>query len=144
MNFDEAQARVYDRWYETPLGGWVDRCEKEAVLALLPPLENLRILDAGCGTGNFTLLLAAKGARVVGFDRSRAMLAQAKAKATRHFEGAVWVQGDLLKLPFASERFDGVLAILSLDFIKRRQEALSELGRVVHAGGFLVVAVLNR
>ena len=60
MDFDKpGLAETYDRWYASPLGDWVDRCEKEAVFALLPPVTGLRILDAGCGTGNFSLVLAA-------------------------------------------------------------------------------------
>ncbi len=144
MDFGDAQARAYDRWYETPLGAWVDQCEKDAILALLPRLEGLRVLDAGCGTGIFSLLVAARGARVVGVDRSGAMLARARHKAPGQPGAFAWVQGDLLSLPFADESFDGALAILCLDFITARPAALQELSRVVRPGGFLVAAALNR
>jgi ubiquinone/menaquinone biosynthesis C-methylase UbiE len=50
----------------------------------------------------------------------------------------------LLSLSFADESFDGILAILSLDFIKARQAATSELNRVLRPGDFLVAAALNR
>ena len=75
------QVEAYDRWYATPLGQWVDRLEKQAVFELLPPLNGLRILEAGCGTGSFTLDLAAQGARVVGMDRSAAMLSRARSQS---------------------------------------------------------------
>lgn len=141
---DRAQAAAYDRWYETPLGRWVDQCEKDAVLALLPRLEGLRVLDAGCGTGIFSLWLAAKGARVVGLDRSGAMLARARDKALEQSGTLRWVQGDLLSLPVADASFDGVLAMLCLDFIAARPAALQELARVLRPGGFLAAAALNR
>jgi SAM-dependent methyltransferase len=88
MDFDAPdQAEAYDRWYATPLGDWVDRCEKKAVFALLPPVTGLRILDAGCGTGNFSLTLAAREAVMVGVDRSPVMLSQTRGKRWegRHF-----------------------------------------------------------
>ncbi len=144
MTFEEAQARKYDQWYTTPLGRWVDQCEQAALLSLLPPLKGLRVLDAGCGTGIFSLMLASRGARVVGVDRSAAMLARALCKTPSPPGTAVWLRGDVTALPLASESVDGVLAGLSLDFIAARREALQELVRVLRPGGFLAVAALNR
>ena len=145
MDFDKpGSAETYDRWYASPLGDWVDRCEKEAVFALLPPVAGLRILDAGCGTGNFSLALAARGAHLVGIDRSEAMLAQARGKRREGPGRAGWVRGGLAQLPFPAHSFDGVVSILALDFITCRQAVIRELARVLKPGGFLVVAVLNR
>jgi ubiquinone/menaquinone biosynthesis C-methylase UbiE len=145
MDFDApGQAGAYDRWYATPLGGWVDRCEKKAVFALLPPVTGLRILDAGCGTGNFSLTLAAQGADMVGVDRSAAMLSRARGKRWEGPGRVEWVLGDLAQLPFPAHSFDGILSIVSLDFIACREAVIRELGRVLKPDGFLVVAVLNR
>ena len=138
------QVEAYDRWYATPLGQWADRLEKQAVFELLPPLNGLRILEAGCGTGSFTLDLAAQGARVVGLDRSAAMLSRAGTKVRGGPEVMAWVQGDLGQLPFPAGSFAGAVAILSLDFMASREAALSELARVLRPGGFLVIGVLNR
>lgn len=145
MDFDApGQAGDYDRWYATPLGGWVDRCEKRAVLAFLPPVTGLRILDAGCGTGNFSLTLASRGAEMVGVDRSAPMLSRARGKS-REGPGTVeWVRGDLAQLPFPAHSFDGVISIVALDFMSCREAVIRELGRVLKPGGFLVLAVLNR
>jgi ubiquinone/menaquinone biosynthesis C-methylase UbiE len=145
MDFDApGQAEAYDRWYATPLGGWVDRCEKEAVFALLPPVTGLRILDAGCGTGNFSLTLAARGAEMVGVDRSAAMLARARRQSREGPGRLAWVRGDLAQLPFPAHSFDGVISIVALDFMNCREAVIRELGRVLKPGGFLVLAVLNR
>lgn len=145
MAFDTPeQVEAYDRWYATSLGQWVDRLEKQAVFELLPPLNGLRILEAGCGTGSFSLAIAAQGARVVGMDRSAAMLARARTKARERSQGIDWIQGDLVQLPFPASSYAGVVAILSLDFIASREAALLELARVLRPGGFLVIGVLNR
>src|SRR3954462_1226539 len=50
-----------------------------AVLERLPLSGNERVLDIGCGTGGLTLEIAALAHRVVGIDRSPAMLAEAHA-----------------------------------------------------------------
>jgi 2-polyprenyl-3-methyl-5-hydroxy-6-metoxy-1,4-benzoquinol methylase len=76
----QAEAEAYDRWYETPLGQWVERYEREAVDSLLPPLAGLKVLDAGWATGNFTLALARQGASLVGKDRSASIISLARGK----------------------------------------------------------------
>ncbi len=141
---DQQQAIAYDQWFDTPLGKWAWHCEQEAVWEVLPPLRGLRILEAGCGTGIFTLPLADRGAAVVGLDRSAAMLARARGKA-RDARGALaWLQGDVTALPFPPESFDGALCLLALEFISSRETALQELARVLRPDGFLVLALLNR
>jgi SAM-dependent methyltransferase len=140
----QAEAEAYVRWYETPLGQWVDRYEQEAVDSLLPPLAGLKVLDAGCGTGNFTLALARQGASLMGMDRSAAMLAVARGKARNLGLDIRWVQGNFLHLPLGSGSVDGVVSILALEFVPDREAAFQELTRVLRPGGFLVVAILNR
>ena len=41
----------------------------------------MTILDAGCGTGNFSIKLAERGAHVTGIDLSTEMMAVAREKA---------------------------------------------------------------
>lgn len=86
------QAEAYDRWYAASPGHWADRLEKEAVFELLPPVNGLRFIDAGCGTGNITKVLATRGAVVVGLDPSAAMLSKAKLKAPEGQKTIVWVR----------------------------------------------------
>ncbi|MFP3867992.1 MAG: class I SAM-dependent methyltransferase [Desulfobacteraceae bacterium] len=141
--FDK-QVAAYERWYTTPLGQLADQVEKQAVFALLPDLAGRRVLDAGCGTGNFSLALARRGARVVGLDRAAAMQLTARQKARKQDQELLWVRGHLSRLPFAGASFDGVACILALDFVAERQAALQELVRVLRPSGFLLLAVLNR
>ncbi len=71
--FDEWPDR-YDEWFETPSGALVKQFESELLLDLLRPRQGETILDAGCGTGVFTLDILAFGPRVVGLEISRPML----------------------------------------------------------------------
>jgi len=74
------------------------------------------ILDAGCGTGENALLLAARGHRVVGVDIAWEAIQRARAKAAeRRIEPApVFVVGDALTAPTAtqgSDRFNVALDV---------------------------------
>jgi ubiquinone/menaquinone biosynthesis C-methylase UbiE len=141
--FDE-QAAAYDRWYATPLGRLVDRVEKAALFALVPELRGRRVLEVGCGTGNISLELARRGARLVGLDLSFPMLTLAERKARREGLPLTFIRGAAGSLPLADAALDGVISILALDFIPDRAGALREMVRVLRPGGFLALALLNR
>jgi 23S rRNA (uracil1939-C5)-methyltransferase len=51
-------------------------------LALLEPQADERIADMYCGLGNFTLPIARRGARVVGYEGSAALLQRARENAS--------------------------------------------------------------
>jgi ubiquinone/menaquinone biosynthesis C-methylase UbiE len=74
---------------------------------------NGRVLELGCGTGRVTLPVSRAGPRVVGVDRSEAMLAKARRRARRagvHGRLSL-VRGDIRTLPFARRaRFKLVMA----------------------------------
>jgi ubiquinone/menaquinone biosynthesis C-methylase UbiE len=70
------------------------------------------VLELGCGTGRITLPLARARARIVGIDRSAAMLARANQRFTRvGLRGTTrLVRGDICHLPFGVSTFSAVLA----------------------------------
>ena len=138
--FDDWPAR-YDGWFETPIGKAVREGEAELIGELLSPKPGERVLDAGCGTGVFTLDILAAGSRVVGLDISGTMLSAACNKTKGYpFSG---VRGDMLRLPFRDNHFDKVVSITALEFIGNAKGAVDELFRVTRPGGRVVVATLN-
>ena len=74
-----------------------DRSDLEVYVAVADELGARRVLDVGCGTGTFALMLAARGLEVVGVDPARAMLDVAWAKAGA--ESVRWIHGDATALP---------------------------------------------
>jgi ubiquinone/menaquinone biosynthesis C-methylase UbiE len=142
-SFDD-QVASYDRWYATPLGQLVDQVEKDAIFALLPDLHGRRVLEVGCGTGNISLELARRGARVVGLDVSGPMLSAAQQAANQLGLTIAWIKGEAAALPLPQQSFDGVMSILALDFMADRPGVVEEMVRVLRPGGFLLLALLNR
>ena len=138
-------AGSYDDWYRTSLGALVDRLEKEALFAIAPtPSAGLRALDIGCGTGNYTFALAARGVKAIGLDAAPGMIAQAQAKAETYRTPVSFVIGRAEALPFADETFDLVISVTVLEFVQRVRRVLHEAWSVLRPGGTLLVGVLNR
>ena len=98
---------AYDRWFATPIGRLVKKVEGELLFDLIKPNPGDLILDAGCGTGVFTLDLLHLGCHIIGIDLSMPMLLQAKQKA-REYPFRI-VLADLLSLPFSENSFDKVI-----------------------------------
>ena len=131
----------YDQWFETPIGSLVKEYEGRLIFRMLQPGPGERILDAGCGSGVFTLELLAAGARVTGLELSLPMLRRAGKKAeTYPFS---MVRGDIRGLPFAENCFDKAISVTAVEFVEDARSAVAELFRVTRPGGWIVVASLN-
>jgi cyclopropane fatty-acyl-phospholipid synthase-like methyltransferase len=68
------------------------------------------VLDAGCGTGENALYLAARGHTVFGIDAAPTAIARARAKADqRHLHSVTFVEADACEIPGFTNAFDTVL-----------------------------------
>lgn len=88
------------------------------------------VLDAGCGEGVLSRLLAKKGAKVTGIDISHKNISAAKRYAEEEGVPVDFVQGDVENLPFAAKSFDWVVSSHVLEHVPHLEKAASELGRV--------------
>jgi 2-polyprenyl-6-hydroxyphenyl methylase/3-demethylubiquinone-9 3-methyltransferase len=108
-----------------------------ALRSALGPLAGLLLLDLGCGKGRFATALERMGAKVVGLDRSRGMLACSDLGSRVH--------ASALRLPFPDNEFDAVYAIEVLQHLPsaRLTACISEAARVLRPGGRFVVIDRN-
>lgn len=141
--FDQ-EAEDYDKWYGTKMGAYVDKVETDCALSLLKIEPGMSVLDVGCGTGNFSLKLASRGASVTGIDSSRKMLEAAREKAAREKSNIEFIEMDALHLKFTDNTFDVVLSMAAIEFIPDYPKMISEMFRVCKTGGSVLVGTINR
>jgi len=68
----------------TQVNSAINRVLVRRAVQLLAPIPGERVGDFFCGLGNFSLPIARRGARVVGIEGSKALVARAKANAARN------------------------------------------------------------
>jgi SAM-dependent methyltransferase len=74
-----------------------DRSDLDVYVGIASELGVRRVLDVGCGTGTFAILLAERGFEVTGIDPALAMLEVARAKPSA--DRVRWIHGDATSLP---------------------------------------------
>jgi ubiquinone/menaquinone biosynthesis C-methylase UbiE len=138
--FDRIATR-YDRWYERPVNRFIDKLEERSLKTLLPAGEaGALLLDVGVGTGHSIALAKEAGYRVVGLDKSDGML---RIAALKDDLDAFLIRGDAHRLPFSDARFDAILSVTALEFLRQPRLALDEMARCLKPGGMMVIGVLN-
>ncbi len=140
---DGSSPTRYRSWFEKPLGRRVDLDEKRIVLRLADLKPGERVLDVGCGDGNFTDAAVDATGFAVGLDRCPEMILAA-ARRLHGIPGAVWVTGDAERLPFPDRAFDAVLVVTVLCFGGAWDTILREALRVLRPGGRIVLGELGR
>ncbi|WP_101296238.1 class I SAM-dependent methyltransferase [Halegenticoccus soli] len=125
-------AEEYDAKRFSKGGQLIDHREKQAVLEALGDVRDKRVLEIACGTGRFTVMLAERGADIVGLDISSAMMAQGRQKAREagvsdHIE---FMRGDAARLPFPDNHFDSVFAMRFFHLADTPAKFLAEMARV--------------
>lgn len=108
------------------------------LLETLGDVAGKRVLDAGCGKGRFSKIVAERnpGATVVALDLAVSMLTHAPAQLGR-------VAGSMLQLPFSDGTFHGAWATESLEHAVDIPHAVSEMCRVLAPGAPLVIIDKN-
>ena len=149
--------RYYTRYYRDALGipGWReivavrldDRAYEGRRLARFEsavglPLSGRRLLDVGCGTGEFIELARARGWDAAGVEVSREAVQTARQRGL-----AVELRSERdeaeASLPFADGSFDVVTLWNVIEFFQRPDAELREVHRVLTPGGRIVVRTQN-
>jgi len=113
--------------------------EEGAIRGLLP--RKGTVLDAGCGTGRYCVLLAKRGCKVTGVDFSEEMLKQAKRRS-KGLDIAYRI-ADVRRLPYPKSSFDHTICTLVLNHLWDWKKAARELVRVTRPGGSIVISLIH-
>lgn len=127
----------------TVLGDYLGRLPS---LELLNPRQGMRVLDAGCGAGFVTRMIARSGAETYGCDVEPTMLVSAQNSESAEPLNIQYSEADITKhLPYVGSHLDavfttGVLIHLSPD---ECYAFFREACRVLKLGGRIVVSVTH-
>lgn len=127
-------ARTYDRVAD-PMTRW-----GTAILGRLPLAGDERVLDAGCGSGRVTELLAARlpRGRVVALDGSPAMIEAARDRLAPFGDRIEFVVADLGQPLPLDAPVDAILSTATFHWIPDHDVLFANLAAVVRPGGRLV------
>jgi ubiquinone biosynthesis O-methyltransferase len=135
---------AYARWRASEIGAITDRLERQLILELVGDVSGCRVLDVGCGDGEFAVELERRGAIVVGIDASAEMIVAAKGRSKSQNADIDFQVAMADHLPFPAGHFDVVTAITILCFVDDAAPVFQEIARVLRPGGRLLIGELGK
>lgn len=131
----------YDKWALT-----YDRdpnpliaVEEKITLDIVGEVNGQRVLDLGCGTGRYCVLLSERGAHVTGVDPSPVMVGKAREKVSQKCQFEI-KHGILEEVDFPDEHFDLILSALTFCHIPEIEPVFEEMTRVLKSSGRIVIS----
>jgi ubiquinone/menaquinone biosynthesis C-methylase UbiE len=94
-----------------------------------------KILDIGCGTGHLAGELMRRGYQALGVDFSEGMVSYAR----EHYGADRFQVGDIERIPFPDNSFDGIMCLGVMEYLSSDEPALREMWRVLKPGGWAVI-----
>lgn len=133
-------------WYDKHLEKSGDTYHEKVVypnlLRLLDDVHDKHILDLACGQGQFSQMLADKGAKVIGVDLGKELIEIAEKNNSKHKFSLHYFTSpsdDLYMVKDASE--DAVVCVLALQNIEKLQETFKEVSRSLKDGGRFICVI---
>lgn len=138
--FDQVAAD-YDSWYETELGKAADQVERVLAQTMFRP-SGTRVLEVGCGTGQYTAWLVQAGYDVTAVDVSREMMAKAQARIATVGGQVHWWQADIAEILDQLGKFHGIFSMTAFEFVSQPEQVLTKLYDCLEPGGCLLIGVI--
>lgn len=124
-----------DEWFH--YSAWHEFAEREA-----GDVRGQRVLEIGCGMGEFSYKLAKKDATVVACDFFETAVAAASTVLSP-FPNAQAMRADIQDIPQPDGSFDLVVSLETLEHVRDPHRAIRELVRVTKPGGKLIITGPN-
>lgn len=101
-----------------------------------------RVLDAACGEGYGSALLATAATRVTGVDISADAIEHASGRYRA--DNLEFRQADCTDLPFSDDEFDCIVSFETLEHLENQRGLLDEFKRVLRPDGFLLISTPDK
>ena len=138
--FWDTVSPIYSRFMRNNEGVYRKSCRK-----ITPYLSNgMKMLELGCGTGEFTGMLSESVGDYTASDFSEGMVRRCYSRLNGR--GVRFKVEDAMNLSFGSESFDAVLIANALHVVPDPERVLQEIHRVLKRGGLLLAPtfIFNR
>ena len=114
-----------------------------ALFDLFGEVKGKAILDAGCGEGHLSRMLAHQGASVTGVDFSATMLEMAKSRTSLELD-VCYYHGNCESLPFLqAAKFDVVVSNMVIQDLPDYKSSIAEAYRLIKPGGIYIFSILH-
>ncbi len=127
----------FDRIALLPGAGWDHNAHYHEYLLRQVPERCRRALEIGCGTGEFSRLLAARAESVLAVDLSPQMIRLAKSQSAGR-ENVEYLLGDVMQLPLPAAGYDCIVSVVTLHHLPLA-EALLKMKDALRPGGVLII-----
>lgn len=115
----------------------------QTIFEWVPPRDDALILDCACGRGFYlNMYRTVSGARLVGLELDDEIIRKAQHNVGS-LPGVTLTRGNIYRLPFPDNYFDGVLLSEILEHIDDDVTGLREVYRVLKPGGVVAITVPN-
>jgi len=114
-----------------------------AMLKAIGEPAGLAVLDAGCGEGYLSRILASNGATVTGVDSSARLIEAARTQNPADALPVSFDVGSVDELPYQDSTFDLVVCNHLINDLYDPSKPISEFARVLRSGGRLIILMLH-
>lgn len=114
-----------------------------ALFNLMGSVNNKRVLDAGCGEGYLSRMIAKAGGSVTGVDYSPNMVQLAMSRSLEELKIS-FLHGNCENLSFLQDKtFDLIVSNMVIQDLSDYEMAISEMYRLLVDGGTFIFSILH-
>jgi len=107
--------------------------------------KNAKVLEAGCGFGQWVFWMAEQGYQAMGIDLSPKAIRTAKDYAKKNkIKNCEFIEGDVRKMPIKDNYFDIIYSFGLIEHFHNTEIILNEFKRVLKPGGKIFLSVPNK